>query len=73
MDRHTPGDGDLRSECWHGGVECELNIDSEGNPECRCPCDDCELPYAYTEEERARDEADNDLDRRGLDRNEAPW
>lgn len=69
MDGHMPGDGDdVREGCVHEGVECELNIDSEGDPVCHCRCDDCQLPYAYTDEERQRDEEDNYLDSQGIDR-----
>ena len=75
MDKFSPGDGDMgvHEGCAHEGVECEFNVDEEGNPECHCRCDDCQLPYASTEEERAQDEADNELDKLGIDRNEAPW
>jgi hypothetical protein len=34
MDRHMSSDGDER-ECDHEGVECEYNIDADGNRECK--------------------------------------
>jgi len=34
-------------ECQHEGVECELNVDEEGNPECPCPCDGCRIEDVY--------------------------